>query len=109
MDDERMSKTPGAYNTAKRVPLECGDVLWFRVAAPQWGEKVWCSKCTDMVTVGMPSHAYTLGFMPDYMWECVREPDRWFTGRCVHDPECGLVIRDRDWTRLKAAMERHHL
>lgn len=103
-----MSKQGRTTGKPQRVPLECGDVLWFRIAIPQYGEKLWCSKCHDYMTVGQPSHVTTLGFFPDYMWECVKA-EGIFTGRCVHDPKCGHEETDRNWERLKKTMETHHL
>jgi len=103
-----VTKKPGNYNAAQSVQLECGDVLWFRVALPQTGEKVWCRKCDEYVTVGQPSHVTVLGFFPDYMWTCTKE-GREFLGRCVHDNECGFMHAHRDWTTVKKRMEKHHL
>jgi len=103
-----MTKRAGDYNQAKSVQLECGDVLWFRVAPPQTGEKVWCRKCDEYVTVGQPSHVTVLGFFPDYMWTCTKA-DGGFIGLCVHDDECKHLRMNRDWTTLKKQMEKHHL
>lgn len=102
-----MSSTREKWKTYP-VRLECGDTVYFKIAPPRPGEKLWCTRCTEYVTVGEPGGAETLGFDPEYMWEGSKKGS-WYYGACV-ETECeGFERRRATWHKLKEVMEGHHL